>query len=108
MDCNDFNDAIDLVSTICSEKTRVVKLMITAGTLTLSTHSHEHGTATEDIKIDYNGTDMEIGFNSRYLLDITKQIDGQIKLTFSNPTGAALLSAVDDPSALYVLMAMRV
>lgn len=107
MDCQEFSNAIDLVSTICSEKTRVVKLKIAAGTLTLSTYSPEHGTATEEIEIDYDGPEIEIGFNSRFLLDITRQIEGQIKITFSDPQGAAVLNAVDDSSSLYVLMAMR-
>lgn len=107
MECQDFSNAIDLVSTICSEKTRVVKLIITSGTLTLTVNSDIHGTATEEIEIDYDGPDIEVGFNSKYLLDITQQIEGQMKFTFADLTGPAVLSAVSDPSALYVLMAIR-
>ena len=45
------------------------------GSLTLSATSPENGTATEEIEVRYSAEPLEIGFNSRYLLDIAAQID---------------------------------
>jgi len=52
---------------------------------------------------------MEIGFNSRYLLDIANQIEGDIaELVFADPAAPTILRDKADASALYVLMPMRV
>ena len=76
VDCRRFAEAVDRVATISTEKSRSVKLAIGEGTLTLSASSPENGTATEEIEVAYGSTPMEIGFNSRYLLDIAGQIPG--------------------------------
>src|SRR6185437_13917470 len=75
--CKDFAEAVDRVSTISTEKSRAVKLAIERGTLTLSATSPENGTAIEEIEVRYSASPLEIGFNSRYLLDITEQIEGE-------------------------------
>jgi len=109
VDCSLFADAVDRVSAISSEKSRAVKLAITSGTLVLSASSPEHGSATEEIEIDYQGETVEIGFNSAYLLDITRQIEGDnAQLSFADANSPTILREVDDASALYVLMPMRV
>src|SRR3546814_7333476 len=71
------SELVDRVSTISSEKSRAVKLAVHDGSLTLSANSPENGTALEELEVDYDGTGIEIGFNSRYLLDITQQIEGE-------------------------------
>ncbi|HJU16286.1 MAG TPA: DNA polymerase III subunit beta [Stellaceae bacterium] len=111
--CKEFAEAVDRVSTISTEKSRAVKLSIEGRSLTVSATSPENGTAVEEIEIDYGANPIEIGFNSRYLLDITDQIDGetaQIKMSdAASPT--IVCDAGPDASgasALYVLMPMRV
>lgn len=70
-----FTGAIDRVSTISDGKSHAVKIALNGKTMTLSANSPESGSATEDVEI--NGNDnMEIGFNAKYLLDITSQIEG--------------------------------
>ena len=52
---------------------------------------------------------FEIGFNSRYLLDIAAQIEGEVAvLRLADPGSPTLVQDRDDKSALYVLMPMRV
>ncbi|HJN24510.1 MAG TPA: DNA polymerase III subunit beta, partial [Rhodospirillales bacterium] len=101
--------AVDRVSAISSEKSRAIKLALADGTLVLSASSPESGTATEELEVDFNGEAVEIGFNSRYLLDITHQIEGDsARFTFADAASPTILSETDDASALYVLMPMRV
>ena len=79
VECKEFAEAVDRVSTISTEKSRAVKLAIdraTAASL-LSATSPENGTAIEEIEVRYLAEPIEIGFNSRYLLDITEQIEGE-------------------------------
>ena len=59
--------------------------------------------------MSYKGEDLEIGFNARYLLDITRQIEGPgTRLLLADAASPTILSEVDDTGALYVLMPMRV
>lgn len=109
VDCRTFADAVDRVSAISSEKSRAVKLAVSKGNLVLSANSPENDSATEELPIGYESSDIEIGFNSRYLLDITQQIDGE-SATFMMADAASptLVQDPEDTSALYVLMPMRV
>lgn len=101
--------AVDRVSTISTEKSRAVKLAISENALTLSATSAEQGSATEEIEISYTAGNMEIGFNSRYLLDITKQMEGDVaRFDMSDAASPTIVRDVADASALYVLMPMRV
>jgi DNA polymerase III subunit beta len=107
--CKTFAEAVDRVSAISSEKSRAIKLALSSGMLVLSASSPESGTATEELEVDYQGDAVEIGFNSRYLLDITHQIEGDnARFTLADAASPTILSETDDTSALYVLMPMRV
>lgn len=105
----EFAEAVDRVSTISSEKSRAVKLSLKNGTLTLSATSPEAGSASEELEVKYSGGDLEIGFNSRYLLDIAQQIEGEgAQFALADAASPTLVRDVADASALYVLMPMRV
>jgi DNA polymerase-3 subunit beta len=52
---------------------------------------------------------MDIGFNAGYLLDIARQVEGStMRLFLADAASPTIFSEVDDSSALYVLMPMRV
>jgi DNA polymerase III subunit beta len=111
--CKEFAEAVDRVSTISTEKSRAVKLAIVpganGGSLAVSATSPENGTAVEEIDATYLAEPIEIGFNSRYLLDITAQIDGEgAQFVMSDSASPTIVRDRADPSALYVLMPMRV
>lgn len=104
-----FGDAVDRVSAISSEKSRAVKMKLADGMLTLSASSPEHGSASEDIEVDFDGDEIEIGFNSRYLLDIVQQIEGDaMRFVLADAASPTIIREVEDEGALYVLMPMRV
>ena len=110
VDCSAFKDAVDRVSTISSEKSRGVKLSMTNATLTLSANSPDSGTAQEELEVTF-GHDavLEIGFNSRYLLDIAQQIEGsEARFSMADAASPTIVQDAADESALYVLMPMRV
>jgi len=104
-----FRDAVDRVSTISSEKSRAVKLSLKPNTMTLSATSAENGTAVEELEVKYEGASLDIGFNSKYLLDVTDQIDGDgVQLVLADSVAPTLVRDLADAMALYVLMPMRV
>ena len=109
VDKKDFEAAVDRVSTVSSERGRAVKLSITGGRLTLSVTNPDSGSATEELEVDYDSEPLDIGFNSRYLLDIAAQIEGEIAvLKLADPGSPTLIQDKDAKGALYVLMPMRV
>ena len=109
VNCKEFAEAVDRVSTISSEKSRAVKLALDNGNLAVSATSPENGTAVEDIEVRYHAAPMEIGFNSRYLLDITQQMDGEgARFLMSDSASPTVVRDISDPGVLYVLMPMRV
>jgi DNA polymerase-3 subunit beta len=105
----DFAAAVDRVSTVSSERGRAVKLSLAPGKLTLSVTNPDSGSATEELEVEYSSDPLDIGFNSRYLLDITSQIEGEkAELKLADPGSPTLLRDQDAGGALYVLMPMRV
>ncbi|HEY9580663.1 MAG TPA: DNA polymerase III subunit beta [Rhizorhapis sp.] len=109
IDPRSFEDGVDRVATIATEKTRAVKMALDRDKITLSVTSPENGTAAEEVPGDYNADQFEIGFNARYLLDILQQMDGDIvELHLADAAAPTLLRENDKSAALYVLMPMRV
>ena len=107
--CKEFAHAVDRVSTISTEKSRAIKLAVAKGVVTLSATSPDAGSATEEIEVEYKAAALEIGFNSRYLLDITEQITGaEARFLMADAGSPTLVRDGADESALYVLMPMRV
>ncbi|RVT41698.1 DNA polymerase III subunit beta [Sphingobium algorifonticola] len=109
IDPRGFEEGVDRVATIATEKTRAVKMSVDRDKITLSVTSPENGTAAEEVSADYVSEGMEIGFNARYLLDILGQIDGDVvELHLADAAAPTLIRENDKSAALYVLMPMRV
>jgi len=109
VDCKLFSNAVDRVSAISSEKSRAIKLSLDNGALVLSASHPDAGSATEELEVAYKGEGLEIGFNSRYLLDIMQRIEGDnARFTLADAASPTIVREVGDASALYVLMPMRV
>ncbi|MCB8838406.1 DNA polymerase III subunit beta [Aurantimonas sp. VKM B-3413] len=109
LDRQDFAAAVDRVSTISSERGRAVKLALTDSQLVLTVNSPDSGTATEELAVGYDSDDIEIGFNARYLLDITSQLSGESAIfMLADPGSPTLIKDGGDDATLYVLMPMRV
>ena len=106
----DFANAVNRVAAISSERSRPVKLSLARDLLTLSAASPEQGTATEEIDdgLVYTATPLEIGFQARYLNDITDVIGQNVEFRFSDGSAPTVVQDADDAAAVYVLMPMRV
>jgi DNA polymerase III subunit beta len=109
-----FEAAVDRVATISTEQSRAVRLAIESGRMTLTVRNMDAGQAVEELEIDYDGPPFEIGFNARYILDVTGQIGGDIvEFRFAEHAGGATLMdpalVLDptDPGVQYVLMPLR-
>ncbi|MDC0102009.1 DNA polymerase III subunit beta [Alphaproteobacteria bacterium] len=109
VDVSAFSAAVDRVSTIASEKSRSVKMGLRSGVLTLSASNTDASSATEELEVSYDGPEMEIGFNARYLLDIAGQVNSDmIEFALADQGSPSLVRAPGDEASLFVLMPMRV
>jgi DNA polymerase-3 subunit beta len=109
VDKKEFEQAVDRVSTVSSERGRAVKLSLSNGRLMLSVTNPDSGSANEEVEVEYAADPLDIGFNSRYLLDIAAQIEGEAAvLKLADPGSPTLIQDKDSKGALYVLMPMRV
>ena len=107
----DFAEAVGRVAAISSERSRPVKMSLSRDLLVLSAASPDQGTATEELdndQVTYAAGPLEIGFQARYLTDITDQIADQVEFHFSDGAAPTIVHDAKDRSALYVLMPMRV
>ncbi|MCO6418847.1 DNA polymerase III subunit beta [Siccirubricoccus sp. KC 17139] len=107
----EFAEAVGRVAAISSERSRPVKLSIDRNHLLLSASSAEQGQAQEELDADvvaYESSPLEIGFQARYLNDITDQIADQVEFRFADGSAPTVVTDAAKPEALYVLMPMRV
>ncbi len=109
IDTKSFQNAVDRVSTISSERGRAVKLALSDGQMTLTVNNPDSGSATDEVPAGYESDPLEIGFNAKYLLDITGQLSGDEAIfLFADPGSPTLVRDTASDDALYVLMPMRV
>jgi DNA polymerase-3 subunit beta len=107
----EFAEAVGRVAAISSERSRPVKLSLDRNHLLLSASSAEQGQAQEELDAEvvrYEAAPIEIGFQARYLNDITDQIGEQVEFRFADGSAPTLVMDAEKPEALYVLMPMRV
>ncbi|MEZ7812546.1 MAG: DNA polymerase-3 subunit beta [Paracoccaceae bacterium] len=109
VDASEFAKAVDRVATVSSEKSRAVKLSLDEDRLVLSVNSPDTGAAEEELAVAYSDERLEIGFNAKYLLEIASQVDRENAVFMFNSAGdPTLMREGNDPSAVYVVMPMRV
>jgi len=104
-----FINSLRIVSSISSEKLRPVKLLISQGVLKLESEKADYGEVVDEIEIGYEGDPFQIGFNSRYLLDVLIVIESEdIKLECKNSMSPTIIKSTVDESFLSVIMPSRV
>jgi DNA polymerase-3 subunit beta len=109
LDSKAFAAAVDRVSTISTERARAVKLRFDDGRVIASAVSTEAGRAEEELDAEYTAEPLEIGFNSRYILDMLAEVEGDtVRMEMANPASPTLVLDPSDSSVVYVLMPMRV
>ena len=104
-----FCEAVDRVSTITSEKSRAIKFRLLNNLINMIASDPENGTATEDIIVQYEGEEIEIGFNSKYIFEMINQLDEEkLILEFCDSTSPLIVKESSNNDLIYVLMPMHV
>lgn len=100
--------ALTRVSILSNEKFRGVRLCFASHRLDMSANNPEQEEAQEQMTVDYEGADLEVGFNVNYLLDICNIMSGdQLRMMLSDPNSALLIEPMAEEGFSYVIMPMR-
>ena len=102
-----FLDSVDRVASVSLDKKDGVKFNLTKDTLNLSVNNTNSGDGKETLNVKFDH-DLEISFNSRYLIDVASQLDGEKIEIFFNDTGSpALIKDPGDFDSIFVVMPMK-
>ena len=105
-------NAIDRVSAVATNeesKSKAIKFCIENNSLSLSVESQSKGSANEMIDVNYSGDKVDIGFNSKYIIDICNEVDGdEISISLFDSISPAIILDKTDENLFFVLMPMRI
>tara|TARA_A100001011_G_C14301753_1_gene841078 strand:+ start:935 stop:2050 length:1116 start_codon:yes stop_codon:yes gene_type:complete len=105
----DFIDSVERVITVSADRKEGVKLNINKGNIKLSVNSTNSGEGNETIKATYDSDEMNISFNSKYLIDIASEIqDKNLKMKLKDPISPVLIEDNADKNSFYVIMPMKI
>ena len=106
-DLKAFLDSVDRVASVSLDKKDGVKFNLSKNTLNLSVNNTNTGDGKEDLNVKFDH-DLEISFNSRYLIDIASQLEGDKIEIYLNDTGSpALIKDPGDFDSIFVVMPMK-
>ena len=102
-----FLGSVDRVASVSLDKKDGVKFNLTKNTLDLSVNNSNSGDGKETLIVKFEH-DLEISFNSRYLIDVASQLIGDNIELFLNDTGSpALIKDPGDYDSIFVVMPMK-
>ncbi len=97
------------VSLLSNQKYKGVTLSLSQGRMEISSNNPELGDAKEEIEIRYKGTDLKIGFNARYMLDVLNSFDDdEVDLELNDQLSPGLMRPHNDSTYTCVVMPMRI
>jgi DNA polymerase-3 subunit beta len=103
-----FIHSLRRMSILSNEKSRGIKMLIKKDILEISSSNPEIGDAKEDLFIDYQGPEISIGFNAKYILDILQiQNEENIKILLKDNLSPGLIRPEKDSDYTAVVMPMR-
>ncbi|TNF08889.1 MAG: DNA polymerase III subunit beta [Gammaproteobacteria bacterium] len=104
----DLRHAFSRTSILSNEKYRGVRLILDDGILTMTANNPEQEEAQEEVVVNYNSGELEVGFNVSYIIDVLNVLRGQdVQFILSDANSSALMLDPKDESAAYVVMPMR-
>jgi DNA polymerase-3 subunit beta len=94
---------------LTTEKFKGIRLVLSPGVLKIITQNFEQEEAIEELDVDYQDLELDMGFNVSYLLDVLSNIKHPtVRLEFGTAESSLLMGVPDDPGFKYVVMPMRV
>ncbi len=106
---DDLKDSFLRASILSNEKFRGVRLNFSATELLITANNPEQEQAEEYVEINYGGTDLEIGFNVSYLIEVLNTLrTDDVQITLIDGNSSALIEGMGEDNSQYVVMPMRI
>ena len=106
---NDFISSIERVASVSLDRKEGVKLIINKDNVQLSVNSANSGEGNEKIKAEFSHENLNISFNSKYLIDIASEIeDKNLKMNLKDSVSPVLIEDASDTNSYYVIMPMKI
>ena len=103
-----FNHALRRISVLSSEKSKGVKINLKKDLITLTSSNPDLGDAKEELDVIYNGDEISIGFNAKYIIDILQVIKTEnISFNLKDNISPGRINPENDENYLTVIMPMR-
>jgi len=107
-DKNTFADAVRRIKIMSNEKSNGVRVHLNNTEITIMANHPSLGDAQEKIPVEYNGKEMEIGFNAKYLIDTIYTFDeGDITLELNNELSPVIIRSSTQPNYLGIIMPLK-
>ena len=104
----ELRQALNRTAILSNEKFRGIRVNLSSGALQLSANNPEQEEAEETVSVDYQGDDLEVGFNVGYVLDVLGVIESDsVKMTLHDANSSALLEDPNVEDSIYVVMPMK-
>lgn len=108
LDKEEFKKAIQRTAILSNEKYKGIRFALKSGKIILSAHNPEQEEAEEEVEINYSGEEMEIGFNSSYIVDAVSALEGDtVELGLSDSNSSGTLREPENKKTKYIVMPMR-
>ena len=105
----DFISSIERVASVSLDRKEGVKLTINKDNVQLSVNSANSGEGNEKIDAKFNSENMNISFNSKYILDIASEVeDKSLKMSLKDSISPVLIEDISDKNSYYVIMPMKI
>jgi len=97
IDRNQFSNSVRRVSIFSNKTTHQIRLKVAGAELNISAEDIDYSNKAEErLTCDYQGDDMQIGFNSRFLTEMLNNLTADnVQLEMSMPNRAGILTPVD-------------
>ena len=108
-ECHALKQILTRASILSNEKYRGVSVQLRTGKLNVQANNPEQEEAEDLLDIDYDGGDLDIGFNVTYLIDVLNNINGdKVKLIFKDSSSSLIMEEINDTgNSFYVIMPMK-
>ena len=104
----ELKQAFTRTAILSNEKYRGVRLKLSSDSLEITANNPEQEQAEEVVTVEYQGTELEVGFNVSYLLDVLSVLNGdRVRLSLADSASSALVEEADGGDSVYVVMPMR-
>ena len=98
-----------MVSLFSKDAANVIKFKTEGGKLTLTANTSEVGQNVADVEAKIEGQDLQVAFNSKYLLDVLAILGTEeVQLGFTGPLNPGIVRPVGKDDYLYIIMPVRV